>query len=61
MTMKLRCKKEALYESGEKIMHFAKGEIYTFEESYDPPGWEVEDDYGHVEVFFNTSEMFEEL
>jgi hypothetical protein len=59
--MKLRCKKEALYESGEKIMHFTKGEVYIFEKSYDPPGWEVEDDYGNKEVFFNTSELFEKL
>jgi len=57
--MKLRCKKEALYPSGERIMHFTKGEVYDFEPSHDPPGWEVKDDYGNKEVFFDTSGMFE--
>ena len=57
--MKLRCKKEALYPSGEKIMYFTEGEVYDFEQSYDPPGLEVEDDYGNKLVFFNTNEMFE--
>ena len=59
--MKLRCKKEALWQFGRKIMHFTKGEIYVFKQSHDPPGWEAEDDYGNKEVFFNTSELFESL
>lgn len=59
--MKLRCKKEALYPSGKKIMHFTKGEIYEFEKSIDPPGWTVLDDYGNEEVFFRTEAMFEPI
>ena len=38
--------------------NFTVGKSYRFTYIYDPEGWEVKDDYGHKEVFFNTKIMF---
>jgi hypothetical protein len=56
----LRCKKEAIDDDGEKIMNFTKDLTYIFKWTSDPEGWEVFDDNGNKETFFNLDLMFEE-
>jgi len=56
--MVLICKSEAIDEKGNKIMQFTKGETYYFNKIKDPCGWEVKDDDGNVEVFFDFNVMF---
>jgi len=56
--MVLICKNEAIDENGNKIMQFTKGETYYFNKIKDPSGWEVEDDNGNTEVFFDLDVMF---
>ena len=58
--MNLVCIEEAI-RNGEKIMSFTKGKVYTFEEVIDPEGWEVLDDEGGKEVFFNPYIMFKKI
>ena len=60
--MKLRCKKEAISElsTGDKLMEFTKGNVYEFEQA-DEYTWETEDDKGNIEVFFDTTVMFERI
>ncbi len=55
------CRKLALDESGEPVIKLTLGKEYEFTKSYDPIGWEVEDDDGNTEVFFNTDICFTPL
>ena len=60
--MTLTCKKEALDGEGKKIMQFTFGKRYDFLRltNFDGPDeWEVEDDKGNTEIFFNPYIMFE--
>lgn len=57
--MELICKKETKTINRRKIMEFTKGVIYDFHKIEDPEGWEVLDDNGKREVFFNLDIMFE--
>jgi len=40
------------------VFTFTVGREYVFTYIVDPEGYEVEDDNGHTEVFFDTTKMF---
>jgi hypothetical protein len=46
-------------KEGKHPFRMTRGKIYTATESIDPPGWEIIDDDGHREVFFDLSVCFE--
>ena len=56
--MNLKCVREPVNNKGKKVMNFTLGEVYEFTKSYDPEGWEVEDDEGNTEVFFDPYMIF---
>ena len=58
--MKLICKHEARKDNGEKLMQFTEGVIYEFTET-EADAWEVEDDNGEIEKFWNLDIMFKPL
>lgn len=41
------------------VFSFTVGKEYEFSYSPDPEGWEVQDDNGNTEIFFDTTKMFE--
>ena len=59
--MTLTCNKEALNDEGKKVLEFTVGKKYEFTTSYDPEGWEVEDDNENIEVFFDPYILFESI
>lgn len=59
--MKLICTREPINSVGEKIMNFSKGEIYKAERFTDNGDefFEVEDDEGVIETFWNLRVLFD--
>lgn len=53
--MELECIKEV------PVFNFTKGKTYSFTWVEDPEGWEVFDDNGNKEVFFDPYTIFEEV
>ncbi len=58
---RLKCIQECLDSEGKKIMDFTKGKVYLADKSYDPPGWEVRDDKGNDQSFYDLKVMFKEV
>lgn len=56
--MKLKCKYDPIGHDGQKVMEFTAGEVYEFSELSDG-GFEVYDDNGRRELFFNPYILFQ--
>ena len=59
--MRLICINNCLDNFGQKVMNFTKGNYYNLTKSIDHEGWEVKDDNGKNEIFFNPYIVFAEI